>query len=242
MIPLTLDPKNITCIADIDDKSLQFARLNVEANALKTRIKLLQTQSDGPLLPLDAMGFEKYAPRMPQFICTDLPSIDFSMCNPPFYESKADMLTSATAKQRPAFTACTGSKTEMVTRGGEVAFVSKMVEESLVLQDRVQWYTSMLGKLSSVATVVQKFRDNGIDNYAVTEFVQGSKTRRWGIAWSFEDMRPRASVARGLHSLPKSLLPFPSEYVIQVSVSKFCFSIIDPFSSVVWPLRTLVRT
>lgn len=140
------------------------------------------------------------------------------MCNPPFYESKEDMLSSAAAKQRPAFTACTGSESEMVTLGGEVAFVSRMIDESLVLKDRVQWYTSMLGKFSSVSAVMQKLKDNCIENYAATEFVQGSKTRRWGIAWSLEDMRPHASVARGLQSLPKSLLPFPSEYMINVSV------------------------
>jgi 23S rRNA (adenine1618-N6)-methyltransferase len=92
-----------------------------------------------------------------------------------------------------------------------------MVDESLVLRDRVQWYTSMLGKFSSVAALVQKLRDNGVDNYAVTEFVQGSKTRRWGIAWSFDDLRPVMSVARGVSSLQKSLLPFPSEYLIGVS-------------------------
>jgi 23S rRNA (adenine1618-N6)-methyltransferase len=138
------------------------------------------------------------------------------MCNPPFYESKAEMLTSAASKQRPPFTACTGSENEMVTPGGEVAFVSRMIEESLVLQGRVQWYTSMLGKFSSVAVLVQKLTDNRVDNYAVTEFVQGSKTRRWGIAWSFDDLRPVMSVARGVSSLQKSLLPFPSEYLIVV--------------------------
>jgi len=141
------------------------------------------------------------------------------MCNPPFYESKAEMLTSASSKQRPPFTACTGSENEMVTPGGEVAFVSRMIDESLMLQDRVQWYTSMLGKFSSVSALVQKLREKGIDNYAVTEFVQGSKTRRWGIAWSFEDLRPSMSVARGVSSLQKALLPFPSEYVISVSIS-----------------------
>lgn len=140
------------------------------------------------------------------------------MCNPPFYESKADLLTSAEVKQRPPFTACTGSENEMVTSGGEVAFVSRMIDESLVLKDRVQWYTSMLGKHSSVAFLVQKLRDAKIDNYAITEFVQGSKTRRWAIAWSFEDMRSSMSVARGLNSLQKSLLPFPSEYLIQVYI------------------------
>lgn len=138
------------------------------------------------------------------------------MCNPPFYESAEDMLTSAASKQRPPFTACTGSETEMVTPGGEVEFVTRMIDESLVLRERVQWYTSMLGKFSSVAVIMHKLKEKGVDNYAATEFVQGNKTRRWGVAWSFNDMRPNAGVARGLYSLPKALLPFPSEYIIKV--------------------------
>lgn len=139
------------------------------------------------------------------------------MCNPPFYESRTDMLISAAAKQRPPFTACTGSENEMVTAGGEVAFVSRIIDESLVLKDRVQWYTSMLGKFSSVGVIVQKLKDHNIDNYAVTEFVQGSKTRRWAIGWSYDDLRPSMSVARGVSSLQKALLPFPSEYHVAVS-------------------------
>jgi 23S rRNA (adenine1618-N6)-methyltransferase len=151
-----------------------------------------------------------------QTILTHL-SIDFNMCNPPFYSSKADMLTSAATKQRPPFTACTGSESEMVTLGGEVAFVSRMITESLALKDRVQWYTSMLGKFSSVSILIQKLREHSIGNYAVTEFVQGSRTKRWGIAWSFEDLKPKMGLARGVNSVPKNLLPFPSEYQILVS-------------------------
>lgn len=139
------------------------------------------------------------------------------MCNPPFYSSEAEMLTSAASKQRPPFTACTGSKNEMVTTGGEVTFISRMIDESLVLRDRVQWYSSMCGKFSSVEILVKKLKERGIDNYAVTEFVQGSRTKRWGIAWSFADLRPKMSVSRGLSSLAKALLPFPSEYAIAVS-------------------------
>ncbi|TVY38439.1 U6 small nuclear RNA (adenine-(43)-N(6))-methyltransferase [Lachnellula subtilissima] len=184
---------------DIDEKSMQFAKTNVQQNGLQNRIKLLQTQKSDPLLPLDMMKFE---------------SIDFSMCNPPFYESKADMLTSAATKQRPPFTACTGSESEMVTLGGEVQFVSRMITESLILKDRVQWYTSMLGKFSSVAVLVQKLRNEDINNYAVTEFVQGSRTRRWGIAWSFEDLRPKMELARAVTSIPNNLLPFPVEYQV----------------------------
>lgn len=106
----------------------------------------------------------------------------------------------------------------MVTSGGEVAFVSRMIDESLVLRDRVQWYTSMLGKFASIEALVPKLKKHGVGNYAVTEFVQGSKTRRWALGWSFADLRPGVEVARGVGSLQKGLLPFPGEYVALVGL------------------------
>jgi 23S rRNA A1618 N6-methylase RlmF len=79
----------------------------------------------------------------------------------------------------------------MVTAGGEVAFVSRMVEESLRLRNQVTWYTTMLGKLSSVSVIVEKLMlEHGNHNYAVTEFVQGTRTKRWAVAWSWTDLRP----------------------------------------------------
>lgn len=111
------------------------------------------------------------------------------MCNPPFYTSPEDLLASAAAKSRPAHSACTGAEVEMVTPGGEVAFVSRMIDESVTLKTRIQWYTSMLGKLSSVNKVVEKLKSVGLDNWAVTEFIQGQKTRRWAVAWSWGGMR-----------------------------------------------------
>ncbi|MCJ1378632.1 hypothetical protein MMC17_001731 [Xylographa soralifera] len=69
----------------------------------------------------------------------------------------------------------------------------------------------MLGKLSSVSEIIEQLKKRGVENWAVTEFVQGTRTRRWGVAWSWGDMRPRMDVARGIYHLPKHLLPFPSE-------------------------------
>ena len=85
---------------------------------------------------------------------------------------------------------CTGAEVEMVTHGGEVAFVKQMIDESLQLRDRIQWYTSMLGKLSSINVLVDMLIKHGITNFAVTEFEQGSKTKRWAVAWSLGDRRP----------------------------------------------------
>lgn len=137
------------------------------------------------------------------------------MTNPPFYKSAEEMVQSAAQKSRPPFTACTGAKVEMVTDGGEVAFVDRILQESLVLRERVHWYTSMFGFLSSLVDFVEKLKKHGIDNYAVTEFVQGSKTRRWAVAWSFGSMRPSQDVARGMKApTSKNILPPPTDMEI----------------------------
>ena len=86
----------------------------------------------------------------------------------------------------------------MVTDGGEVAFVSKMIEESLKLGKRCQWYTSMLGKASSAEAIVCKLREVGVENWAVKDLVQSSKTKRWVIAWSWTNLRP-SEVSMSLH-------------------------------------------
>ena len=122
------------------------------------------------------------------------------MTNPPFYTSIDSMLQSATAKSRPPFSACTGSEVEMVVPGGEVAFVRRIIEESLLLRNRVQWYSAMLGKLESVRELIELLQQKGLNdidqgkpgtaNWAVKEFVQGSKTRRWALAWSWTSRRP----------------------------------------------------
>lgn len=169
---------------DIDEKSLQYARENVALNHLEDRITVLGRQPEDTLIPLRGRESEKVI------------HIDFTMMNPPFYESKDDMLSSAQSKVRPPHSACTGAPVEMVCEGGEIAHISRMLEESLVLKEEVQWYTSMLGKASSVETLVDKLKANGIDNYAITEFIQGNKTRRWALGWSFGPMRPAEHVAR----------------------------------------------
>jgi 23S rRNA (adenine1618-N6)-methyltransferase len=55
---------------------------------------------------------------------------------------------------------------------------------------------------------VEDLRKHEIHNYAVTEFVQGNKTKRWAVGWSFRNMRPAQDIARGASSATlKAYLP-----------------------------------
>lgn len=188
---------------DVDPENLKHAERNVQINHLQSRVQVLPRKLTDPLVPLGDLKRDR---------------IDFVMTNPPFYESEEEMLKSAASKARPPNSACTGAPVEMVCAGGEVAFVGRILDESLRLKERVQWYTSMFGMVSSLEIMVQKLKEHRVDNYAVTEFVQGKKTRRWAVAWSFGPMRPSQNVCRGMKATPwRKILP----NVVEVEVLTF---------------------
>ncbi|KAI0101479.1 hypothetical protein GGR51DRAFT_330285 [Nemania sp. FL0031] len=185
---------------DIDAESLASARTNARQNNLASRIRILERTASEPLLPLDDLGIH---------------TIDFAMTNPPFYASDTELLDLAAQKSQPPHSACTGAAVEMVCEGGEVRFVERMIEESLALRGRVQWYTAMLGKQSSLEVLLDVLAKHKINNFAVTTFIQGGKTRRWALGWSFLTRRPSLDASRGCgSSIAKTLLPPVTETTI----------------------------
>jgi len=185
---------------DINEHSLTYARKNVEGNGFNQRIRLKHTRVDEPLLPLDTMRAEE---------------LDFVMTNPPFYDSNEDMQNSYNNKAMPPSAVCTGAENEMICPGGDVGFVTRILDESLKLRERVEWYTAMLGKMTSLQQIVAKLKEHGISNFAVTCLQAGYKTKRWAVAWSFGDMRPRIDVARH-GELVHAVLPSPAAQTIAV--------------------------
>ncbi|GEM11421.1 ribosomal RNA large subunit methyltransferase F [Rhodotorula toruloides] len=153
---------------DIDDHSLEFAKRNISANCLSEAIQLFRVDSKGAIFPEEVVN--------------SVEQIDFTMSNPPFYDSHEEIASSLAKKELEPFARCTGADNEMVTPGGEVAFVSRMVEESLVLgQQKIRWYTSLLGKYSSISPLIL--------NYHVHALPPHGYTTRWVLSWSLQDKR-----------------------------------------------------
>uniref|UniRef100_A0A7S4J603 Uncharacterized protein n=2 Tax=Odontella aurita TaxID=265563 RepID=A0A7S4J603_9STRA len=67
-----------------------------------------------------------------------------------------------------------------------------MIQDSAKFKHSVTWFSSMLGKKSSLDQLEKQLRATlGKGNIRVTEFVQG-KMRRWGLAWTFRSVPPRS--------------------------------------------------
>lgn len=175
-----------------DPQNSTVAKTHGQPVRLAERIKLVQRSPEDVLIPVDA----------------DADDLLFhaTMCNPPFFSDAAEMDANLRLKSSPPNAVCSGSRGEMVTTGGEVAFVTRMIDESMRLRERVMWYTSLLGKLSSVPELLLILKERGIDNYGTTEFVQG-QTRRWGIIWSFTKYRLPDALVHITHPTVAKLLP-----------------------------------
>lgn len=106
------------------------------------------------------------------------------MCNPPFYKDEVEMQHCQDGKVRGPSAVCLGSEREMICKGGETAFVTRIIDESVHLQDRVLFFTCTLGKASDIDPIVKRLIEVKAETVMLTEFTQG-RTKRWGIAWSF---------------------------------------------------------
>lgn len=84
---------------------------------------------------------------------------------------------------------CHGTPSEMIVPGGEIAFVQRMIRESIASPTKVLWWTCMLGKLSSVVTLSgelkQLAKEGKVAGWGVHELATGlGRTRRWVVMWS----------------------------------------------------------
>ena len=163
---------------EMDWKAYVVARGNVERNvALRDRIRIVHVNGQSVF---------------PKRISDD--SFAFSMCNPPFYASKNEVLEKAAFKHLLPKHKYPGAEHEMMVDKGEVGFISNMIAESVHLKTSVQWFTTLVGIKSSLAKLIPLVLKHTF-NYTVVS-VQPGKTRRWILAWSFFPRRPTALLSK----------------------------------------------
>ncbi|KAL2343610.1 hypothetical protein Fmac_004895 [Flemingia macrophylla] len=149
-----------------------------------------RTDTEVASLPLDFHDSENkiyHGPPILVGVVRDDEKFDFCMCNPPFFESLEE------AGLNPK-TSCGGTSNEMVCPGGEKAFITRIIEDSIQLKHQFRWFTSMLGKKSNLKYLISKLWEVGVAVVKTTEFVQG-RTHRWGLAWSFLTPKQKSSIS-----------------------------------------------
>ncbi|KAJ3367505.1 hypothetical protein HDU91_001365 [Kappamyces sp. JEL0680] len=146
---------------DVDETSLDYARLNVERNSLQDRIQvqLNDTSSTGAAVSPRVLQRDHY---------------DFLMCNPPFYRDSEQIDAQALFKAKPPHSKCTGTEYEMITPGGEVRFVASLIgrkDDALELER----YLVGIGLAQDTTSVLQHRLDSFTNGF----------TTRWILSWTW---------------------------------------------------------
>ncbi|KLT38635.1 hypothetical protein CC85DRAFT_331431 [Cutaneotrichosporon oleaginosum] len=188
---------------ELDATSLAHARETVAANKAGGSINVIAAP-EGRIFPLPAAGED-----------LDGAEYAFTMCNPPFFASAAEVEASRARKAGPAPAAPTAAANEEVTRGGEEAFVGAMIAESRGLP--VRWFTSLVGRYESLHALVRRVREV-TDNYYVVSLRQ-ARTARWVLIWGYGKERLPDSMTRPAMLDPTTsfarLLPPPNTFSIK---------------------------
>jgi len=134
---------NCLFFVDVTDVALEWAKKNVENNpqlaelieirnanaaSLSAESEAIVRESirENVLEPAEDVAMQK--PPVLVGVVKESESFDFCVCNPPFFESIEE------AGLNPK-TSCGGTAEEMVCPGGELAFVTQIIEDSVSLKN-----------------------------------------------------------------------------------------------------------
>jgi 23S rRNA (adenine1618-N6)-methyltransferase len=120
---------------------------------------------------------------------------DVAICNPPFHASADEALQASTRKVNN-LSKSSGKKTRLVklnfggkanelwTAGGEKAFITQMIKESVGYKNQFGWFTSLVSKEDNLPYFYQLLKSLKAGEVKTIDMQQGQKTSRF-IAWRF---------------------------------------------------------
>jgi 23S rRNA (adenine1618-N6)-methyltransferase len=165
--------------SDIDAKALKTAQLIVASNAT------LKPFVECRLQPSAAHIFKNIVQPNDRF--------DFTICNPPFHASQADAmagterkwqnLDNSNAKQKNERN-FGGQPAELWCEGGEMGFISKMIQESGQIAQKCLWFTTLVSKQTTLPAIYKLLKKAKAANVETVEMAQGKKISRF-VAWTF---------------------------------------------------------
>lgn len=112
---------------------------------------------------------------------------DISMCNPPFHSSASEARTGSARKNRNLKIKTVslnfgGQSNELWCLGGEVAFITQMIKESVHVN--CNWFTTLVSKESSLPSIYRALDKVAPAQVRTLDMSQGQKKSRI-VAWTY---------------------------------------------------------
>ena len=167
----------------------QFVGTDSDSLAVKVATQIVDSNS---LTNYIEIRHQKNAASIFKGIFKPQEVFDITMCNPPFHSSAEEAQAGTEKKWKNLGYKKTvkpilnfgGQNSELWCKGGEVGFVTKMVEESSKIQDSSLWFTSLVSKSTSLPAIYFALKKVGAVSIKTINMTQGNKVSRM-VAWTF---------------------------------------------------------
>lgn len=160
--------------ADIDKKALAAAQHTLVQNQLQNQIQLRHQPDAQQLFKSVVLADEHFA---------------LSLCNPPFFSSAQQAQQQNQRKWKGLGKKNTqrnfgGQSNELWCDGGEVAFISRMISQSVAVQHQIVWFTTLVSRESILPALYKQLKAVRAKDIRTVDMAQGQKKSRF-IAWRF---------------------------------------------------------
>jgi 23S rRNA (adenine1618-N6)-methyltransferase len=114
------------------------------------------------------------------------------MCNPPFHDSEESAMKGNLRKTKNLKKSKTpktnlnfgGQRSELWCEGGELAFISKMIEESVLFSSQILWFTCLVSKQENLFKLTSLLNKIKAVEVKTIDMAQGQKISRI-LVWTF---------------------------------------------------------
>jgi 23S rRNA (adenine1618-N6)-methyltransferase len=167
-----------------------FVGTDIDENALQNCKKII---SENPKL-IDVISLQLQVEPRYIFKNIILPEdkFAFTICNPPFHASQEEATKASIRKVNNLENTRTknpilnfgGQNAELWCEGGEFAFITQMIYESVKYPLQVFWFTTLVSKKDNIRSLYKTLNKVGAVDIKTIEMAQGQKISRF-IAWTF---------------------------------------------------------
>lgn len=117
---------------------------------------------------------------------------DFTMCNPPFHSSQEEAIKGSFRKVKnltkdkntDLILNFAGQANELWCKGGEAAFIKKMIKESKEFKNNCKWFTTLVSKKDNLKAIYKTLKFVDVKEHKIIQMYQGNKITRI-VCWRF---------------------------------------------------------
>jgi 23S rRNA (adenine1618-N6)-methyltransferase len=128
-----------------------------------------------------------------QHIIQENDYFDCTICNPPFHVSEAEAAKGTQRKvnnlsknkQVKPVRNFGGQNAELWCEGGEIAFISTMIEESIIFRNQCSWFSTLVSKSDNLDAIYQQLSKAKVSDQKTIHMQFGNKISRI-VCWTFK--------------------------------------------------------